>query len=225
MAVLANAINGKTAVPGMYGHKASSIYDIFKYYDFEKLWDGKRPLVDYMLGAEPRGGIFVVGHTEDKFQQGTLGWFPPDIGPGPYYLFYKPYYLGHIEALQCVAEAYLDGTARLQPAFGMKTNVFAYAKRDLRRGEILDGKGGHQCYGLIENMEESLETQGLPILITDKVKLKRDISRNQRLTLQDVELNPTDKAFNLYFEAAGFDRFRQKATRETVPQEGTYQFV
>jgi predicted homoserine dehydrogenase-like protein len=225
MAVLANAINGRTSVPGMHGHRASSIYDIFKHYDFEKLWDGKRPIVDYILGAEPRGGLFVIGHTADKFQQGTLGWFPPDIGPGPFYLFYKPYYLGHIEALQCVAEAYLDGTARLQPVYGMKTNVFSYAKRDLKKGELLDGKGGHQCYGLIENMEDSLENQGLPILITDKVKLKRDISKNQRITLQDVEFSPTDKAFNLYFEAAGFERFRQRVIREQISPEATYQFV
>jgi predicted homoserine dehydrogenase-like protein len=216
MAVLANAINGRTAKPGMMGQRASSINDIFRLYDFDKLWDRKNPMVDYLLGAEPRGGLFVIGHTEDKFQQSTLGWFPPDIGKGPYYLFYKPYYLGHIEAMQTVAEAYLDSTSRLQPAFGMKTNVFAYAKKDLEAGATLDGRGGHHCYGLIENMTSDRDHDGLPILLSDNLKLKRKISKDERITLSDVEFNPDDKAFSLYFNAAGISTVKQQREIEPV---------
>jgi predicted homoserine dehydrogenase-like protein len=216
MAVLANAINGRTAKPGMMGQRASSINDIFRLYDFDKLWDRKNPMVDYLLGAEPRGGLFVIGHTEDKFQQSTLGWFPPDIGKGPYYLFYKPYYLGHIEAMQTVAEAYLDSTSRLQPAFGMKTNVFTYAKKDLEAGAILDGRGGYHAYGLIENMTSDRDHDGLPILLSDNLKLKRNISKDERITLSDVEFNPDDKAFSLYFNAAGISMVKQQREIEPV---------
>jgi predicted homoserine dehydrogenase-like protein len=228
MAVLANAINARTSMPGMCGHRASSINDIFKLYNFDKLWDGKHPLVDYMLGAEPRGGVFVIGHTEDKFHQATLGWFPPEIGRGPYYLFYRPYYLGHIEAMQCVAEAYLENTARLQPAYGMQTNVFAYAKHDLKKGDTLDGKGGFQCYGMIQNMEEqTAENPGLPILISDNLQVKRDIAKDERIGLNDVAYDPADKAFVLYFAAAGLNspaRPREKKSGEPLMDE-TYQFV
>lgn len=204
MAVLANAINGKTLIPGMNGYRTSSIHDIFKLYNFEKDWDGENAIVDYLLGAEPKGGVFVVGYTEDKFQQSTLGWFPPEIGQGPFYLFYRPYYLGHIEALQCVAEAFFDSTARLQPAHGMKTNVFAYAKRDLKKGDKLDGAGGFQAYGLIENMEDNFATPGIPVLISDGIIVKRDIPKDSRIGLLDVEIAPDHKAMNLYHEAAGF---------------------
>jgi predicted homoserine dehydrogenase-like protein len=200
MAVLANAINGRTAKPGMFGHKVAKVNDIFKLYDFEKLWDGKTPLVDYLLGAEPKGGVFVIGHTQDKFQQYTLEWFPPDMGPGPFYVFYRPFHLGHIEAMECVAQAYLDGTARLQPIYGMKTNVFTYAKKDLSAGEILDGMGGYQSYGLIENIGDEAQA-GLPILLNDGLKLKRDIPKDQRISLEDVEYNEQDPAFKLYFQA------------------------
>lgn len=224
MAVLANAINGRTLTPGMTGHPACSIHDIFKLYNFDNIWDGKKPLVDYLLGAEPRGGVFVIGHSRDKFQQETLSWFPPDIGPGPYYLFYRPYYLGHIEAMHCIAEAYLDSTARLQPAYGMKTNVFSYAKHDLKKGDILDGKGGYQCYGLIENMEEGIENPGLPILISDNLRLKRDIRRDERIGLNDVEFDPNEKAFKLYFEASGYFSAPSARVLQNVFQE-RYQFV
>lgn len=221
MSVLANAIDGRTLKPGMMGHRTSSIYDVFKLYDFDKIWNGKQPIVDYLLGAEPRGGVFVIGHTADQFQQKTLGWFPPDIGPGPYYLFYRPYYLGHIEAMQCIAEAYLENTARLQPAYGMQTNVFTYAKCDLKKGETLDGKGGHLTYGLIENMGDVMTQRGLPILLSEKLKLKRDIQKDQRLTFDDVEFSNNEKAITLYFQAAGIPMItseRRSFTTESVPQ-------
>jgi predicted homoserine dehydrogenase-like protein len=224
MSVLANAINGRTAVTGMLGQRASSIHDIFKLYNFDQLWDGEHPLVDYMLGSEPRGGLFVIGHTTDRFQQSTLGWFPPDIGAGPYYLFYRPYYLGHLEAMQCIAEAYLDGVARLQPAFGMRTNVFTYAKHNLRKGDVLDGRGGHHCYGLIENLEPNTDNPGLPVLISDSLRVKRDIAKDERIGLNDVEYDPKDKTFDLYFAAAGLDLAGQ--SRKPDPRlEITYQFV
>lgn len=201
MAVLANAINGKTAVPGMFGHRMKHVNEIFNHINFDEVWDRKHPLVDYVLGSEPKGGVFVIAHTADKFQQYTFNWFPPDVGPGPYYVFSRPYHLGHIEAMHCVAEAYLDGTARLQPVYGMRTNVHTYAKRNLKAGDRLDGMGGFNSYGLIENLEGIESNPGLPILLNDNLKLKRDIARDERIGLQDVEFNAKDKAFELYFHA------------------------
>lgn len=205
MAVLANAINGKTAVPGMFGHRMKHVNEIFNYVNFDEVWDRKHPLVDYVLGSEPKGGVFVVAHTADKFQQYTFNWFPPDVGPGPYYVFSRPYHLGHIEAMQCVAEAYLDGTARLQPVHGMRTNVHTFAKRDLKAGERLDGMGGFNSYGLIENLDTNLNNHGLPILLNDNLKLKRDIAKDERIALEDVEFDLNDKAFKLYFQALGHE--------------------
>lgn len=203
MAVLANGINGKTAVPGMFGHRMKHVNEIFNYINFDEVWDRKHPLVDYVLGSEPKGGVFVVAHTADKFQQYTFNWFPPDVGPGPFYVFSRPYHLGHIEAMQCVAEAYLDGTARLQPAYGMRANVHSYAKRNLRAGDRLDGMGGFNSYGLIENLDENPADPGLPILLNENLKLKRNVAKDERIGLQDVEFNGQDKAFQLYFQALG----------------------
>jgi predicted homoserine dehydrogenase-like protein len=203
MAVLANAINGKTAVPGMFGHSMKHVNEIFDYVNFDEVWDRKHPLVDYVLGGEPKGGVFVVAHTADKFQQYTFNWFPPDVGPGPYFIFSRPYHLGHIEAMHCVAEAYLDGTARLQPIYGMRANVHTYAKRDLKAGDRLDGMGGFNSYGLIENFSDNESNLGLPILLNDNLKLKRDVAKDQRIALEDVEFDPNDKAFQLYFQALG----------------------
>jgi len=214
MAVLANAINGKAAVPGMFGHRMKHVNEIFNYINFDEVWDRKHPLVDYVLGSEPKGGVFVVAYTADKFQQYTFNWFPPDVGPGPYYVFSRPYHLGHIEAMQCVAEAYLDGTARLQPVFGMRTNVHTYAKRDLKAGDKLDGMGGFNSYGLIENLEGFEKNPGLPILLNENLKLKRDIAKDERIGLGDVEYNENDQAFQLYFQA-----LRREITTEPLQED------
>ena len=203
MAVLANAINGKTAIPGMFGHRMKHVNEIFNHINFDEVWDRKHPLVDYVLGSEPKGGVFVVAHTADKFQQYTFNWFPPDVGPGPYFVFSRPYHLGHIEAMHCVAEAYLDGTARLQPIYGMRTNVHTYAKRDLKAGDRLDGMGGFNSYGLIENLSDNGSDTGLPILLNENLRLKKDVAKDQRIGLADVEFDENDKAFQLYFQSLG----------------------
>ncbi len=223
MAVLANAINGMAAVPGMLGHKMKHVNEIFNYINFDEVWDRKHPLVDYVLGSEPKGGVFVVAHTADKFQQYTFNWFPPDVGPGPYYIFSRPYHLGHIEAMQCVAEAYLDGTARLQPIHGMRTNVHTYAKRDLKAGDVLDGMGGFNSYGLIENLADDQINAGLPILLNDNLRLKKDIFKDQRIGLEDVDFNPNDKAFNLYFQALGREINSEKI--EVRPSHSNFQYA
>ncbi|MBK8984675.1 MAG: homoserine dehydrogenase [Chloroflexi bacterium] len=200
MAVLANALGLRTAVPGMIGPRCAHIHDIFDQYDFADLWRDRQGVVDYVLGAEPTGGVFVVGYTASKFQQFTLDWFPPKMGPGPFYLFYRPYHLGHIEALMGVAEAVLDGRSRLQPDYGLRTNVFSYAKKNLQAGETLDGMGGYACYGLIENYADG-QSAGLPILLADDAVLKRPIAKDQPITLDDVAYDANAFQFQLYFQA------------------------
>lgn len=200
MAVLANALDLRTHVPGMHGPRIKSIYDIFDHFDFEEIYKNKQGVVDYVLGAEPKGGVFAIGYTDEPFQQYTLNWFPPNMGPGPFYLFYRPYHLGHIEAMACVAEAYLDGSARLKPEAGMKTNVFCYAKKELNKGDVLDGMGGFTSYGLIENIETQ-STPGVPICLSDNLVLKRAIPRDQRISIDDVAYDPKDPAFELYLKA------------------------
>jgi predicted homoserine dehydrogenase-like protein len=201
MASLANGLNGRVLRPGMNGPRMASIHDIFGHFDFASFWSpGDRPYVDYVLGAKPSGGVFVIGHTGDPFQQFTLDWFPPDMGPGPFYLFYRPYHLGAIEALRCVAEAYLFKSARLAPVHGMKANVFCYAKQDLSPGDEIDGMGGYMSYGLIENLDGN-EEPGLPQLISDGVRVKRAFRKDERITLDDCHVDPNSPAFSLYHEA------------------------
>jgi predicted homoserine dehydrogenase-like protein len=197
MALVSNALGLSTLAPGMKGPQAQHVRDVFRLFDFGDLWQDRQPFVDYVLGAEPDGGVFAVGHCDDDYQRGMLSYYK--MGDGPFYLFYRPYHLCHIEAMRTVAEAVLGGRALLQPKYGLRTNVYAYAKRDLRRGEELDGIGGYTCYGLIENCVP--ENPGLPILLAEGVALKRDISKDEKILLRDVVYDPERFEFQLYAKA------------------------
>lgn len=198
LAVLANGLNLHTTVPGMYGPRMKSIHEIFDHFDFDTLWDGNQGLVDYALGCTPKGGVFAIGYTDVPHQQDTLAWFPPDMGPGPYYLFYRPYHLGHFESMATVVEAAINGRAVLKPEYGFKTNVYAYAKRSLRRGEVLDGIGGYACYGMIENCDNNPQELRLPICLADNIRVTRDIGKDERILLTDTNYDPNDPAFELF---------------------------
>lgn len=198
MAVMANGIGGYTVIPGMLGPKMSNIHEIFDHYDFHKIWNGEDPMVDYVLGAKPSGGVFVIGYTDHPYQKSTLSWLPPDMGPGPFYLFYRPYHLCHFEFAATVAEVVLNNRAVLKPDHGFKTNVYAYAKKDLKKGEMLDGLGGYGCYGLIENCSENKVKAGLPICLAENVSLKRDIPRDGKIFLEDIEYDANSDGFALF---------------------------
>lgn len=199
MALLANGCGLRVTSPGMSGPRAKHVTEVFDLFDFDALWRDRAPVADYILGAEPNGGVFVVGHCDDPYQGRMLSYYK--MGPGPFYLFYRPYHLCHVEAMACVAEAVLDGESVLQPDYGLRTNVYAYAKRPLRRGETLDGLGGFTCYGLIDNNDDGSHA-GLPICLAHDVTLERDISKDEPIGLEDVRVDPSRFDFDLFFKTA-----------------------
>ncbi|UCG57844.1 MAG: hypothetical protein JSU70_23635 [Phycisphaerales bacterium] len=201
MALVANAFNLKVARPGMYGPKAEHILDIPELFDLDSIYSDRGPVVDYVIGPEPKGGVFVVGYCEDPYQQSMLAWFPAQLGDGPYYVFRRPYHLISIEAMQCVAEAFLDHEALLQPKYGFQTNVYCYAKRDLKAGEELDGFGGYTCYGMIENCADNVEDPGYPICLAENVTLNRDVPKDRKILMEDLDVDASRFDVKLYQKA------------------------
>jgi predicted homoserine dehydrogenase-like protein len=100
--------------------------------------------------------------------------------------------------MACIAEAYLDGWAILQPTFGFVTNVYSYAKKDLRKGDELDGIGGYAAYGLIENVVDNKSHPGLPICLAEEVTLKRDLKKDEKIFMEDIDINANSAKFEIY---------------------------
>jgi predicted homoserine dehydrogenase-like protein len=206
MALVANAYNLRTLRPGMYGPRTSRLTEVFDLFDFKAIRESGKAVVDYVLGSRPYGGVFVVGYCDNPYQQSMLGWFPSELGKGPFYVFDRPFHIVHIEAMKCVAEAFLDREALLQPTYGFKTNVYSYAKRDLRAGETLDGIGGYTCYGLIENCAENRERSGVPICLADHVTVNRDIAKDEKIFMEDIAYDVARPDYVMYEKAVELSR-------------------
>jgi len=198
MALVANAFDMECLVPGMYGPRAKHILDIPKLFDLQAIHDAGKAVVDYVIGCEPYGGVFAVGYSDSAYQKKMLGWFPARLSEGPFYVFRRPYHLIHIEAMQCVAEAHLDRQPLLQPRFGFKTNVYCYAKKDLRAGDPLDGLGGYACYGMIENCADNQTAPGVPICLAEDVTVNRDIAKDEKILMDDIVYDANRFDFDLY---------------------------
>jgi predicted homoserine dehydrogenase-like protein len=161
--------------------KAGRAKDVF---DLEELKKGG--LVDYILGAEPSFGVFVLGYSDHPIKQRYMDVYK--MGKGPLYTFYVPYHLSPLEAPVSVARAAIFHEASMAPKAGLMTEVITLAKRDLKAGEKLDGIGGFTCYGTIDNYEVSAAKKLLPMGLCDGCILNKDISMDAEITYDDVTL-------------------------------------
>jgi predicted homoserine dehydrogenase-like protein len=110
------------------------------------------------------------------------------MGDGPYYTFYVPYHLPHLEAPLTVARAVLFGDAAIAPAGAPAADVLTAAKIDLDAGRVLDGIGGFHCYGMVDNASVAQEGNYLPMSLAEGCKLRADVKRDDIISYLDVEL-------------------------------------
>jgi predicted homoserine dehydrogenase-like protein len=181
---VANGTGFRVGKRGMYGPYCAHVNDALTLFPMDQLLNGG--LVDYIVGAQPASGVFVLGYNEHPLQQRYLKYYK--MGDGPFYVFYTPYHLCHLEVPLTVARAVLFQDAALTPLAGPVCDVITAAKRDLKAGEMLDGIGGFTSYGLLENSEVCRTENLLPMGLSEGCRLRRDIPKDQVVTYDDVEL-------------------------------------
>lgn len=184
MAVVANATGFKVGKRGMYGPRCGHVREASSLFPLEQLLEGG--IVDYVLGAEPGPGVFVLGYNDDPVKQPYLDYLK--MGSGPLYVFYQPYHLCHLEVPFTAARAVLFGDAAVTPLHGPVCDVITVAKQNLRAGDELDRLGGFSCYGVLENSEISRAERLLPIGLAPGCQLTRDIARDEPIGYRDVVL-------------------------------------
>jgi predicted homoserine dehydrogenase-like protein len=188
MAVVANATGLRAGKRGMYGPRCEHVNDAINLFPMDQMINGG--IVDYILGAEPAPGVFILGYNENPIQQQYMNYYK--MGDGPLYVFYTPYHICHFETSITVARAVLFKDAAAAPIGGPVCDVITAAKRDLKAGEILDGIGGFACYGMIENIDVSLAENLLPMGLSEGVLMRRNIPKDHAITYADVDL-PEDR--------------------------------
>ncbi|MBD0323990.1 MAG: NAD(P)-dependent oxidoreductase [Aldersonia sp.] len=187
MAIVANATGLRVRHGGMLGPECRSVYDAAGFWPVDELLDGPG-VVDYVVGATPAPGVFVLGYQEVPAQRHWLRMYK--LGDGPIYTFYTPYHLCHLEVPFTIARAALFGDAVVAPDAGHVVDVVARAKRDLKAGETLDGIGYYLTYGVCENADVTRRECMLPMGLSEGCVVTRDIPRDAHITYDDVEVPP-----------------------------------
>jgi predicted homoserine dehydrogenase-like protein len=200
MALTGNATGAAPAIDGMIGRPCAHVNDVLAHLDQRtRCPDPGRPEVDYVLGAEPGGGVYVVGLPEDSAEAKLLSYYKVPSSNGRY-LFHRPHHLCHLETPSAILR--LHQLRRPLPGGPMARHldVFAHAKTSLRSGaRITSSIGSEHLYGLVRTAEDGDADDGMPQCLLEAliecrgpVALRHDLAVDAPIRLGDLELDFED---------------------------------
>jgi predicted homoserine dehydrogenase-like protein len=185
LTVLANGLGFGVGKRGMYGVPCEDVRTCLQHFPKEAFQSGKG-IVDFLLGASPYTGAFVVGYTEQPLKKDYLQYLK--MGEGPFYVFYTPFHLPQLDIPITVSRAVLLHDATVAPKGRPYCDAITIAKKDLKAGDILDGIGGFAAYTLIDNFETCRQENLLPMGVAQNCKLIKDVKIDTPLRYDDVEI-------------------------------------
>jgi predicted homoserine dehydrogenase-like protein len=182
--ILANATGFRAGRRGMYGPACEYVRQIAQLLPSDQML--ATGLVDYALGAAPHTGAFVVVYEESPLKRSQMSYVK--LGDGPFFVFYTPFHLPHIQIASTIARAVIHHDATVAPIGAPVCEVITVAKRDLRAGELLDGVGGFTAYGLIDNAYAARGLDALPISLSEGCVLRTDVAKDSVISFKEVAL-------------------------------------
>jgi len=196
--VLANATGFHVGRRGMYGPACEQVRQMAELLPADEMLNGG--LVDYALGAAPYTGAFVIVHEDAPLKKVQLAYYK--LGDGPFYVFYTPYHLPHVQIASTIARAVIDRDPTVTPIAGPICEVVTVAKRDLRAGDRLDGIGGFCAYGLIDNTSAARAIAALPIGLSEGCEMRHEVPKDHVVTFHDLIIPPGRLSETLWKEQA-----------------------
>ena len=136
-----------------------------------------------------RWGVYIVIKAQNQYVKNCF----KDYGmvtdaSGSYSAIWRPYHYIGLELAQSIYSIALDQKATGQ-IVNYNADVAAYAKKDLKIGDRLDGEGGFCARGKLITSKKSKDEKILPLGLTDGAIVKKDINKDQSIRLNDVKLN------------------------------------
>jgi predicted homoserine dehydrogenase-like protein len=188
MALVANATALDILQTGMVGPKAGQVGMALQLFDLPRA-RSLGGVVDYVLGAEPGGSVFVIGYSGDPEDNSYMNYYK--MGNGPYYLFSRPYHVCHFETPYAIQRVMKYNEPVLVQK-GRFLEVGCRAKIDLPAGTRLEGVGGHHLYGILEHPD------GLPIGMAESTVLLREKKKDEAIGWDEVEFPESDPRLDLW---------------------------
>ena len=141
------------------------------------------------IANDLRWGVYIVIKAQNEYVKNCF----KDYGmvtdtSGNYSAIWRPYHYIGLELAQSIYSIALDNRAT---GFTKNYNadVASYAKKDLKKGDKLDGEGGFCARGRLVTSEKSKREKILPLGLTDNAILIRDINKDDVIKLDDVDLD------------------------------------
>jgi len=194
--VLANATGFLAGRRGMHGPSCSYVRELATLLPADQMLG--TGIVDYCVGAMPMTGAWVIVHEDAPLKRTQLSYYK--LGDGPFYVFYTPFHLPHVQLPSTIGRAVIHGDPTVAPLAGPVCEVVTIAKRDLKTGERLDGVGGFCSFGLIDNRTAARAAGALPIGLSGDCVLRRDIAKDEVISFADVDAPPHRLAEQLWRE-------------------------
>ena len=131
------------------------------------------------------GGIGTSDQEDVRDLMKFLGF-----GDGPNYLLYRPYHLTSLEAPITIFNAVVENEPTIAPIHGQVADTVTIAKRDIKKGEKLEGIGSNKVFGKLTSHTRSIEEDLLPIgLITPKTEAIVDIPKDTVIDMSMVKID------------------------------------
>jgi homoserine dehydrogenase len=141
------------------------------------------------IANDLRWGVYIVIKAQNEYVKNCF----KDYGmvtdtSGNFSAIWRPYHYIGLELAQSIYSIALDNRAT---GFTKNYNadVASYAKKDLKKGDKLDGEGGFCARGRLVTSKKSKREKILPLGLTDNAILIRDIKKDDIIKLDDVDLD------------------------------------
>jgi predicted homoserine dehydrogenase-like protein len=187
MASVSNATGLVPDIRGMHGPRCNTkdLLKVFCRKDQGGILE-KEGVVDYAIG-DVYPAVFVIVTTDNPRLRSAL--IQMDMGYGPNYLLLRPYHLSSIEVPLTVVQEVLYGESSGHPLKTPVSECITVAKRDLKKGEVLDDMGGYCYRASIELYSIAKKENMLPVGLAQGARLKCEVEKDQIITWDMVELN------------------------------------
>ena len=136
-----------------------------------------------------RWGVYIVIKAQNEYVKNCF----KDYGmvtdsSGSYSAIWRPYHYIGLELAQSIYSIVLDNKATGYTK-NFNAEIASVAKKDLKAGEKLDGEGGYCARGRLISSKKSKAEKILPMGLTDDAILKKNIMKDEFISINDVELD------------------------------------
>jgi homoserine dehydrogenase len=136
-----------------------------------------------------RWGVYIVIKAQNNYVKDCFKEYGMVTdNSGEYSAIWRPYHYVGLELAQSIYSIALDKKSTGHTKF-FNADVVSIAKKDLSSGEILDGEGGFTSRGRLVTSRNSVNSNFLPLGLSDGAETKKSIKKDEFIKIDDVKIN------------------------------------